>query len=103
MLNDWSLLMLVPGLLHALVDLAAAPPPEPGLLPSRALTSDRLAPGIAAWAAAGALKNLALSRNPVRRGRLCRARPRPAARAVCAPCVQVLAPVVQEPSRVALP
>ena len=53
----------VPGLLHALVDLAAAPPPESGLLPSQALTSDRLAPGIAAWAAAGALKNLALSRS----------------------------------------
>jgi len=51
----------VPGLLHALVDLAAAPPPESGLLPSRARTSDRLAPGIGAWAAAGALKNLALS------------------------------------------
>ena len=45
-----------------LVDGAwAAPPPESGLLPSRARTSDRLAPGIGAWAAAGALKNLALS------------------------------------------
>ena len=53
----------VPGLLHALIDLASAPPPESGLLPNQALTSDRLAPGIAAWAAAGALKNLALSRS----------------------------------------
>ena len=52
----------VPGLLPALVDLAAAPPPETGLLPSAAHVSDRLSPGIAAWAAAGALKNLALSR-----------------------------------------
>ena len=53
----------VPGLLHALVDLAAAPPPESGLLPSQARAADRLSPGIAAWAAAGALKNLALSRS----------------------------------------
>ena len=51
----------VPGIFAALVDLAAAPPAEDGLLPSAATVSDRLSPGIAAWAAAGALKNLALS------------------------------------------
>ena len=54
----------VPGLLTALVDLADVPPQDAsGVLPSAATVDDRLAPGIAAWAAAGALKNLALSRS----------------------------------------
>ena len=51
----------VPGLVQALAALAGETPPRGRVLPSVATRSDRLAPGIAAWAAAGALKNLALS------------------------------------------
>ena len=52
----------VPGLVQALAALAGETLPGRGrVLPSVATRSDRLAPGIAAWAAAGALKNLALS------------------------------------------
>ncbi|KAL1524270.1 hypothetical protein AB1Y20_019173 [Prymnesium parvum] len=52
----------VPGLLRGLVDLTTVTSAgTERVLPSKATTSERRAVGIAAWAAAGALKNLALS------------------------------------------